>query len=65
MAWVRGVSVGLERGLAAREQASPLAIPVIGLLALKVAATTDFDTALGVVCATFALVGGLLPDPEA
>ena len=54
-AWARGVSVGLERGLAPQEQASPLTIPVIRRLAAKVATTTDFDTVLGLVCAIFTL----------
>ena len=53
--WAKGVVVGLERGLAPQEQASPLTIPVIRLLAAKVATTTDFDTVLGLVCAIFTL----------
>ena len=53
--WAKGVIVSLERGLAPQEQASPLTVPVIRLLAAKVATDVDFDTVLGLVCALFTL----------
>ena len=49
--WAKGVVVGLEKGVKPQEQASPLTVPVIRLLAAKVSTVVDFDTVLGLVCA--------------
>ena len=53
--WAKGVIVGLERGLAPQEQAFPLTVPVLRLLAAKVSTNVDFDTVLGLVCTLFNL----------
>ena len=53
--WAKGVIIGLERGLAPQEQASPLSVAVLRLLGAKASTTVDFDTVLGLGCALFTL----------
>ena len=55
-AWARGVAVGVQRGLAPHEQASPLTVPVLRLLGAVASTAADFTTILGLLCAMFTLV---------
>ena len=53
--WAKNVIVGLERGLAPQEQASPLTVPILRQLGAKASTVDDFNTILGLVGALFTL----------
>ena len=57
--WAKCVIAGVERDLAAQEQAEPLTVPILRRLGAVVATNVYFNTVLGLVCALFtpALVG--------
>ena len=53
--WAKRVIVGLERGLAPQEQATPLTVPILRRLGAVVSTVVDFNTVSGLVCAQFTL----------